>query len=101
MGPHNLRANSAPYGLLAKMTGEPVTTTIDFVLPNIRTEEDRSGKLWFSSRATVTPVRRGFWRIDFVAGGEFFFLPAPSFPIFWRGFFRPDHPTNIPPAGGI
>jgi len=35
-----------------EITGEPVTTTIDFVLPNIRTEEDRSGKLWFSSRAT-------------------------------------------------
>src|SRR6266581_3184213 len=44
--------NSAPYRLLKKITGEPVTTTIDFVLPNSRTEEDRSGKLWFSSRAT-------------------------------------------------
>ena len=67
MSPHQPSANSAPYKLLAKMTGETVTTTIDFVLPNIRTEIDRSGKLWFSSRATVTPVRRDLCRIDFVA----------------------------------
>jgi len=49
------------------MTGETVTTTIDFCAANVRTEIDRSGKLWFSSRATVTPVRRDLCRIDFVA----------------------------------
>ena len=47
MSPHRRASNSAPYKLLAKMTGETVTTTIDFVLPNIRTEIDRSGKLGF------------------------------------------------------
>src|SRR6266446_2843563 len=31
MSPHQPSANSAPYRLLAKMTGESVTTTIDFV----------------------------------------------------------------------
>ena len=37
MSPHSPSTNSAPYQLLKKITGEPVTTTIDFVLPNIRT----------------------------------------------------------------
>ncbi len=36
MSPHSPSTNSAPYQLLKKITGEPVTTTIDFVLPNIR-----------------------------------------------------------------
>src|SRR5258705_5658949 len=67
MSPHSPSSNSAPYQLLKRITGEGVTTTIDFVLPNMRLEEIHSGKMWFSSRATVTPVRRGivagcFWR---------------------------------------
>src|SRR3989449_2270746 len=89
MSPHSPSTNSAPYQLLKKITGEPVTTTIDFVLPNIRTEEDRSGKMWFSSRATVTPVRRGLFPVGFRAGLEFFFLPGLIFRIFGKGFFRP------------
>src|SRR5690348_7822856 len=76
MSPHSPSTNSAPYQLLKKITGEPVTTTIDFVLPNLRTEIDQSGKLWFSSRATVTPVRRDLCRIDFVAAWN---LPLPVF----------------------
>src|SRR2546430_16859830 len=52
MSRHSPSTNSAPYQLLKKITGEPVRTTIDFVLPNIRTEIDQSGKMWFSSRAT-------------------------------------------------
>src|SRR5438045_9087508 len=56
MSPHSPSTNSGPYQLLKKITGEPVTTTIDFVLPNIRTEIDQSGKLWFYSREKVTPV---------------------------------------------
>src|SRR5438128_4398734 len=67
MSPHSPSTNSAPYQMLKKMTGAPVTTTIDFVLPNMRLEEIRSGMLWFSSRETVTPVRRDLCRIDFVA----------------------------------
>src|SRR2546429_8141992 len=99
MSPHSPSTNSAPYQLLKKITGEPVRTTIDFVLPNIRTEEDRSGKMWFSSRATVTPVQRDLCRIDFVAAWDLFFLPVLVFRIFGKIFLRPGQGTMIPPTG--
>ena len=100
MSPHQPSANSAPYKLLAKMTGETVTTTIDFVLTNIRTEIDRSGKLWFSSRATVTPVRRDLCRIDFVAAWN---LPVPVsiFRVFAKIFLRQDQETMIRQSEGL
>jgi phenylpropionate dioxygenase-like ring-hydroxylating dioxygenase large terminal subunit len=100
MSPHQPSANSAPYRLLAKMTGETVTTTIDFVLPNLRTEIDRSGKMWFSSRATVTPVRRDLCRIDFVAAWN---LPIPVaiFRPFAKKFLRQDQLTMIQQAEGL
>ena len=101
MSPHSPSTNSAPYQLLKKITGEPVTTTIDFVLPNLRTEEDRSGKLWFSSRATVTPVRRDLCRIDFVAAWNLFFLPVSIFRIFGKIFLRQDQETMIRQAEGL
>jgi phenylpropionate dioxygenase-like ring-hydroxylating dioxygenase large terminal subunit len=100
MSPHTPSANSAPYQLLKKITGEPVTTTIDFVLPNLRTEIDQSGKLWFSSRATVTPVRRDLCRIDFVAAWN---LPLPVllFRPFAKTFLRQDQKTMIQQAEGL
>jgi phenylpropionate dioxygenase-like ring-hydroxylating dioxygenase large terminal subunit len=100
MSPHTPSANSAPYQLLKKITGEPVTTTIDFVLPNLRTEIDRSGKLWFSSRATVTPVRRDLCRIDFVAAWN---LPLPVFVFrpFAKKFLRQDQETMIRQSEGL
>jgi phenylpropionate dioxygenase-like ring-hydroxylating dioxygenase large terminal subunit len=100
MSPHTPSANSAPYQLLKKITGEPVTTTIDFVLPNLRTEIDRSGKLWFSSRATVTPVRRDLCRIDFVAAWN---LPLPVFVFrpFAKKFLRQDQETMIQQSEGL
>jgi hypothetical protein len=101
MSPHSPSTNSAPYQLLKRITGEPVTTTIDFVLPNIRTEEDRSGKMWFSSRATVTPVRRDLCRIDFVAAWNLFFLPVTIFRIFGKIFLRQDQQTMIQQAEGL
>src|SRR5260370_22411328 len=101
MSPHSRSTNSGPYQLLKKITGEPVTTTIDFVLPNIRTEEDRSGKLWFSSRATVTPVRRDLCRIDFVAAWNLFFLPVTIFKMFGKVFFRQGQQTKIHQAEGL
>src|SRR5215472_6431326 len=67
MSRHSPSTNSLPYQWLRKMTGAPVTTVIDFVLPNMRCEEIQSGKYWFSSRATVTPLRRDLCRIDFLA----------------------------------
>ncbi|MGB7283538.1 MAG: Rieske 2Fe-2S domain-containing protein [Candidatus Acidiferrum sp.] len=100
MSPHTPSSNSAPYRMLQKYTGEPVTTTIDFVLPNIRTEEIRSGKLWFSSRATVTPVRRDLFRIDFVAAWNLF-LPVAIFRIFAKKFLRQDQETMILQAEGL
>jgi phenylpropionate dioxygenase-like ring-hydroxylating dioxygenase large terminal subunit len=101
MSPHSPSSNSAPYQLLKRITGEPVTTTIDFVLPNIRTEEIRSGKLWFSSQTTVTPVRQDLCRIDFVAAWNLFFLPVWIFKIFGDTFLRQDQQTMIQQAEGL
>ena len=101
MSPHSPSANSAPYQLLKKITGEPVTTTIDFVLPNLRTEMDRSGKLWFSSRATVTPIRRDLCRIDFVAAWNLPLLPVFLFRPFAKKFLRQDQETMIQQAEGL
>jgi len=100
MSPHSPSTNSAPYQLLKKMTGAPVTTTIDFVLPNLRTEEIRSGKFWFSSRATVTPVRRDLCRIDFVAAWNLP-LPVTIFRMFAKTFLRQDQETMIKQAEGL
>jgi phenylpropionate dioxygenase-like ring-hydroxylating dioxygenase large terminal subunit len=100
MSPHTPSSNSAPYRMLKKYTGEPVTTTIDFLLPNMRTEEIRSGKLWFSSRATVTPVRRDLCRIDFVAAWNLL-LPVWIFRIFAEKFLRQDQQTMILQAEGL
>jgi phenylpropionate dioxygenase-like ring-hydroxylating dioxygenase large terminal subunit len=101
MSKHSPSTNSAPYQLLKKMTGEAVTTTIDFVLPNLRLEEIHSGKLWFSSRATVTPVRRDLCRIDFVAAWNLFFLPVAIFRMFGKTFLRQDQETMIRQAEGL
>ncbi len=101
MSRHSPSSNSAPYQLLKKMTGEAVSTTIDFVLPNLRLEEIHSGKLWFSSRATVTPVRRDLCRIDFVAAWNLFFLPVWIFRMFGKTFLRQDQETMIQQAEGL
>jgi phenylpropionate dioxygenase-like ring-hydroxylating dioxygenase large terminal subunit len=71
MSSHAPSANSAPYKLL-KIYGAEVTTQIDFVLPNMRTEEVRCGKYWFTNRTTVTPIRREQCRLDFVAAWNLF-----------------------------
>ena len=100
MSTHSPSTNSAPYQLLKKMTGAPVTTTIDFVLPNMRTEEIRSGKLWFSSLTTVTPVRRDLSRIDFVAAWNVP-LPVTIFRAFAKTFLKQDQETMIRQAEGL
>jgi hypothetical protein len=89
-----------PYQLLKKMTGEGVSTMIDFVLPNMRFEEIHSGKLWFSSRATVTPVRRGLCRIDFLAAWNLM-LPVWIFRAFAKIFLRQDQETMIQQSEGL
>jgi phenylpropionate dioxygenase-like ring-hydroxylating dioxygenase large terminal subunit len=67
MSAHTPSSNSAPYQLLKALYKAPVTTVIDFVLPNMRFEQIRCGRAWFSSRATVTPIRRDLCRLDFCA----------------------------------
>ena len=100
MSPHSPSTNSMPYQWLKKKTGAPVTTTIDFVLPNMRTEEIRSGKLWFSSLTTVTPVRRDLCRIDFLAAWNVP-LPITIFRMFAKTFLRQDQETMIQQAEGL
>jgi phenylpropionate dioxygenase-like ring-hydroxylating dioxygenase large terminal subunit len=100
MSTHSPSTNSAPYQLLKKMTGAPVTTTIDFILPNMRTEEISSGRLWFSSLTTVTPVRRDLSRIDFVAAWNVP-LPVTIFRAFAKTFLKQDQETMIRQAEGL
>jgi phenylpropionate dioxygenase-like ring-hydroxylating dioxygenase large terminal subunit len=93
MSPHAPSANSAPYKILKLITGEPATTTIDFVLPNQRFEQIRAGKYWLSSRTTVTPIRRDLCRLDFVAAWNILpWFPIVSFIIHVLGprFIRQD-----------
>lgn len=68
MSAHTPSSNSAPYKLLKLYAdASSITTTIDFVLPNLRYETIRAGKYWFSSLTTVTPITRNHCRIDVVA----------------------------------
>lgn len=68
MSAHTPSSNSAPYKLLRLCAdADSITTTIDFVLPNLRYETIRAGKYWFSSLTTVTPITRDQCRIDVVA----------------------------------
>jgi phenylpropionate dioxygenase-like ring-hydroxylating dioxygenase large terminal subunit len=104
MSKHEPSSNSAPYKLLRYFSGEATTTMIDFVLPNMRLEEIRSGLLWFSSRATVTPVRRDLSRIDFVAAWNlvrWMPLVVSIFRSFARKFLRQDQLTMIQQAEGL
>ena len=103
MSAHAPSANSAPYKLL-RVYGQPITTTIDFVLPNMRFEQIRCGKYWFSSRATVSPVRRDLCRIDFVAAWNLFhWMPfvTPILRFFGKRFIRQDQQTMIRQAEGL
>ena len=73
MSAHTPSSNSAPYKLLRLYAdAEAITTTIDFVLPNLRSETIRAGKYWFSSLTTVTPITRNRCRIDVVAAWNIF-----------------------------
>jgi phenylpropionate dioxygenase-like ring-hydroxylating dioxygenase large terminal subunit len=73
MSAHTPSSNSAPYKLLRLYANaDAITTTIDFVLPNLRREVIRAGKYWFSSLTTVTPITRSHCRIDVVAAWNIF-----------------------------
>ena len=84
MRAHSPSRNSAPYKLLG-LAGAPVTTTIDFVLPNLRLELVQAGRWWVSTRATVTPITQDQCRIDFCAAWNCFRW-VPFLPMLARGF---------------
>ena len=103
MSAHVPSANSAPYKLLG-VYGEPIETTIDFILPNRRYEIIRCGDKWFSSLTTVTPTTPNVCRID-VAGawnllhGMPFITAVARF--FGRRFLRQDQITMIQQGEGL
>lgn len=85
--------NSGPYKLLNRLYGGPLTTTIDFVLPNQRFEFVQCGSMYVSSRATVTPVGEQQCRIDFAAAWNILpWLPfaKPLFRYFANIFMKQD-----------
>jgi phenylpropionate dioxygenase-like ring-hydroxylating dioxygenase large terminal subunit len=91
MSAHTPSSNSGPYKLL-RIYGEEITTQIDFVLPNVRTEQIRCGNYWFSNRTTVTPIRRDLCRLDFVAAWNLFrwFPVTPFLKFFGKRFIAQD-----------
>jgi phenylpropionate dioxygenase-like ring-hydroxylating dioxygenase large terminal subunit len=103
MTAHQPSANSAPYKLLG-VYGEPITTTIDFVLPNRRYEIIRAGDKWFASLTTVTPTVENQCRIDVCAAWNIFlnvpFL-TPIAKFFGRRFVAQDQLTMIQQAEGL
>ena len=103
MSAHAPSGNSAPYKLLG-VYGQPIETTIDFVLPNRRTEMIRCGDKWFSSLTTVTPVTASTCRIDVVAAWNVFYyvpLVTPIAKFFGAKFVRQDQVTMIQQAEGL
>jgi phenylpropionate dioxygenase-like ring-hydroxylating dioxygenase large terminal subunit len=103
MSAHAPSANSAPYKLLG-VYGEPVETTIDFVLPNRRWETIRCGDKWFTSLTTVTPVTASTCRIDVVGAWNVFrHVPFATSIVKFFGakFVRQDQETMIQQAQGL
>lgn len=103
MAAHAPSGNSAPYKLLG-VYGHPVETTIDFTLPNRRTEVIRCGDKWFSSLTTVTPITASTCRIDVVAAWNVFYhvpLVTPIAKFFGAKFVRQDQITMIQQAAGL
>jgi phenylpropionate dioxygenase-like ring-hydroxylating dioxygenase large terminal subunit len=103
MSAHAPSGNSAPYKLLG-VYGEPITTTIDFVLPNRRYEIISCGGKWFSSLTTVTPTEPNQCRIDVHAAWNVFyhvpFVTAIA-KFFGARFVRQDQVTMIQQAQGL
>jgi phenylpropionate dioxygenase-like ring-hydroxylating dioxygenase large terminal subunit len=105
MNAHTPSSNSAPYKLLRFYAdADSITTTIDFVLPNLRLETIRAGKYWFSSLTTVTPITRNQCRIDVVASWNIFrwFPFAPELLKFvFAKFVEQDRQTMEDQAQGL
>lgn len=104
MVPHAPSKNSGPYKLLNRLYGGPLTTTIDFVLPNQRFEFVQCGSMYVSSRATVTPVGEQQCRIDFAAAWNILpWLPfaKPLFRYFANIFMKQDKQAMERQAVGL
>lgn len=100
---HSPSANSAAYKLLG-VYGKPITTAIEFVLPNLRFEQIHCGDYWFSSRTTVTPVTATECRIDFCAAWNVFLwfpLMVPIFRLFGKSFIGQDQRTMVQQSEGL
>lgn len=100
---HSPSPNSAAYKLLG-VYGKPITTTIEFVLPNLRLEQIHCGDYWFSSRAIVTPLTEQQCRLDFSAAWNVFRtnpLVTPIFRFFGRRFIAQDTSTMEKQALGL
>ncbi len=103
MSAHAPSGNSAPYKLLG-IYREPITTTIDFVLPNRRYETIHCGEKWFASLTTVTPVTVSTSRIDVVAAWNVFYhvpLVTAAAKFFAARFVRQDQETMVQQAEGL
>jgi len=103
MSSHAPSANSAPYKLLG-IYGEPITTTIDFVLPNRRYETIRAGEKWFASLTTVTPITPSSCRIDVMAAWNVFYhvpFVTSIATFFGARFVRQDQQTMVEQAEGL
>lgn len=105
MSAHQPSKNSAPYKLLRMFAdADSITTAIDFILPNIRTEVIRAGKYWFASLTTVTPITRNHCRIDVSSAWNLFrYLPLvlPVARHFGMKFIRQDQMTMEQQAEGL
>ena len=102
MAAHAPSSNSLPYKLLG--AHGPVTTTIDFVLPNRRYETIRCGDKWFATLTTVTPVTPSTCRIDVCGAWNvlgWFPLFTPILRFFGGIFVRQDQQTMIEQAAGL
>lgn len=67
MTAHRPAKNSGPFHWLERVYGGPLTTTIDFVLPNQRIELMQCGNAWLANRLMATPVSETECRTDFSA----------------------------------
>jgi phenylpropionate dioxygenase-like ring-hydroxylating dioxygenase large terminal subunit len=105
MSAHTPSSNSAPYKLLRLYAdAASITTTIDFVLPNLRRETIRAAKYWFSSLTTVTPITRDHCRIDVVAAWNIFrWVPFGSelLKFVFAKFVRQDQQTMEKQSEGL
>ena len=105
MSAHQPSKNSAPYKLLKWYAGDAaVTTTIDFVLPNLRYETIRAGKYWFASLTTVTPITRDRCRIDVAAAWNIFRYVPLAMTVarfFGKKFVEQDRLTMVQQSEGL